>query len=219
MQAFRVKLFGGVNPASPFFERVDDGQRVLPDQTRVDLSGATVFTFFESLRPFTTVRIGARNFHTVTVDTGPPVFFTTPTENIRYVGLNHLWPYEVGWVELRGTMLDDGDIISAEITENVARPEVVEFALASNLWWWKELNVPDGETGSSWNIHTGAVWFGGRRFEDRTALWAHQVHNGQFLSFRKAKTFGLVSTTYLLGQLNVLKPGSRVTFRWLRDTA
>jgi hypothetical protein len=133
------------------------------------------------------------------------------------------WPRTVDWQELlSGTQLPDNDIIVATIEENALQQDpsaeaAVEFVIASDLWWWKELNVPDGETGSSWNIHTGAATFGGRRFTDSVALWAHQVHNGQLLTFSKAKTFALLSNTYRLGGLDRLPPLSRVTFRWTQD--
>jgi len=133
------------------------------------------------------------------------------------------WPRKIDWDQLLAAeRLPDGDRIVATIEDN-ALPEdpsaeaAVEFVLASALWWWKELNVPDGETGSSWDIHTGARWNGGRRFSDRVALWAHQVNNGQVLTFRKAKTFGLVSSTYQLGGLERLAPRTRVTLTWLAD--
>jgi hypothetical protein len=135
------------------------------------------------------------------------------------------WPRMVDWQQLlSGDVLPDNDIITATIEENAlgqdphAEP-AVEFVLASDLWWWKELNVPDGETGSSWNIHTGAGGFwGGRRFNDSVALWAHQVRNGQILTFKKAKTLGLLSNTYKIGGLEQLPPLARVTFRWIQDS-
>jgi hypothetical protein len=217
MQAIRVRWSGGVNPSpGAWFERAD-GSRVGPDWTRLDTSGALIHGFFESLRPYESIRVGSLRHHTVSTNTGPPVQLNTPTEQLVYVRLDHVWPYEVGWGELQGFRLDDGDAIVATIEYDVAPDNVVEFFITSTLWWWKEINVPDGETGSSWTIHTGAEWWGGRRFVDSTALWAHQVHNGQWLTFRKAKTFGLVSSTYLLGGLNILPPRSRVTFNWIAD--
>lgn len=220
MQAFRVKWFGGVNPPPGATFRRPGGPAVPPDgPSRIDPVGATVYTFIESLRPYETIEVSAPHYYTATTSTGPPVQPSTPTVDLVYVGLSHQWPYEVGWGELvAGLVLDDGDIVRAEIVQNAVSPEVVEFRIWSERWWWKEINVPDGETGSSWNIHTGQTWGGGRQFEDTVGLWAHQVRNGQALSFRKAKTAGLVSTTYLLRHLEtVLHPGSRVTFYWERD--
>jgi hypothetical protein len=135
------------------------------------------------------------------------------------------WPRRIDWEQLRepGTLLPDGDVIVATVEENAlpqdpAAEAAIEIVLHSELWWWKELNVPDGE-GSSWNIHTGAGTFGGRRFTDSVALWAHQVHNGQVLTFKKAKTLGLLSNTYILGRLDRLPPLSRVSFDWRQDHA
>jgi hypothetical protein len=135
------------------------------------------------------------------------------------------WPRRIDWEQLRdpGTRLPDGDLIVATVAENAlpqapAAEAAVDVWLHSELWYWKELNVPDGE-GSDWNIHTGAGTFGGRRFDDSVALWAHQVHNGQVLTFKKAKTLGLLSNTYILGQLDRLPPLSRVTFDWREDHA
>jgi hypothetical protein len=220
MQAFYLTWSGGVNPPPGATFRRPGGPVVAPDSIGVDRRGYTLYTFNESLRPHETVEVSARNYYTATVSTGNAVQPQTPLadQTLVYVHLAHRWPYELDWAELAGsTLLDDGDFIVAQIDQNLVSPDVVELVLASELWWWKELNVPDGETGSSWNIHTGALWHGGRQFSDTVGLWAHQVRNGQMLSFRKAKVGGLVSTTYLLGGLERLPPGSRATFRWLRD--
>ncbi|WP_125591633.1 hypothetical protein [Amycolatopsis balhimycina] len=219
MQAFRVKWFGAVTPAPGATFRRPGGPAILPDgPPRVDPVGATVYTFLDSLRPYETIEVFSPHYYTVTTSTGPPVQLDTPTANLVYVGLSHQWPYALAWAELEnGSLLDDGDVIRADIRPGTVPAEVVEFRITSMLWWWKEINVPDGETGSSWNIHTGAVWGGARRFEDTVGLWTHQVRNGQRLSFRKAKTAGLVSTTYVLGGLERLAGGTRVTFDWVRE--
>lgn len=208
-----------MNPPPDATFRRPGQARIQPDGSpRIDGAGATVYTFIESIRPYETIEISSPRYHAVLVNSGPPVQPSTPTSDVAYVGLSHLWPYDVGWAELEiGQLLDDGDVIRASIQPNVVSPEVVEFRLLSELRWWKEINVPDGETGASWNIHTGAVWAGGRRLQDSVGLWASQVRNGQRLSFRKAKTLGLVSTTYTVGQLERLQGGTRVTFQWLRD--
>lgn len=121
--------------------------------------------------------------------------------------------------------LPDGDIIQSTIEHNAVDPAVVEFVLELgwheqihayfNNWewvtWWKGLNVPDGE-GNSWDI-----WVEDNKIRDSVALWAHQVHNGQWLTFSKAKFFGKHCPVYILGNLDRLQPGDRVTFRWLKD--
>jgi hypothetical protein len=51
-------------------------------------------------------------------------------------------------------------------------------------------------------------------------LWASQVNNGQWLIFTKAKTAGLMSSTYALQvDPSWLPPGSKVTFNWILDRA
>jgi hypothetical protein len=133
-------------------------------------------------------------------------------------------PRRVDWEQLESSeRLYDNDVITATITPDAMRPgpngeTAVDFVLTSTLWWGKWLNVPDGEgTGANWTISTGAPWFGGRKTIDSVALWSHQVHNGQLLTFSKAKAFGVAWPVYQLGGLEVLQPNSRVTFTWVED--
>jgi hypothetical protein len=140
----------------------------------------------------------------------------------RWETENSAWPRTIDWLQLSaGVPLADGDVITATIAPNALAPQLpedaVDFALSSTLPWWKEMNVPDGETGSSWDIWTGYNWLTGQRSTDSVALWAHQVLNGQMLWFGKAKTFGMLSWTYRLGHLEVLPPRSRVTFTWVSE--
>ncbi|MGD6741639.1 hypothetical protein ACOKM3_07315 [Streptomyces sp. BH106] len=189
----------------------------MPDSSYVSHAGAVVYIFLESLRPYELIEVSTPHYVTVTANTGPPVQPTTPLQSIVYVGLNHAWPYEITWSELlMSAVLDDGDVIHVDIEQGAVPASVVEFTIMSDLWWWKEINVPDG-SGSSWNIHTGAPPGGGRQFSDTIGLWAGQVHNGQWLTFRKAKTLALLSDTYLLRGLERLPAGSRTTFTWLKD--
>ncbi|MFF3584980.1 hypothetical protein [Streptomyces mirabilis] len=217
MQAFQVKWSGGRGPAPGASFARPGGPRILPDSSYVSNAGAVVYIFLESLRPYELIEVSTPHYFTVTANTGPPVQPSTPLESIVYVGLSHAWPYEITWSELlAANVLDDGDVVHATIDPGAVPESVVEITLASDLWWWKEINVPDG-LGSAWDIHTGAGTFGGRRFRDTVGLWADQVHNGQWLTFRKAKTVGLLSDTYLLRGLERLPAGSRVTFTWLKD--
>jgi hypothetical protein len=133
-------------------------------------------------------------------------------------------PRTIDWEQLvAGEVLYDNDIINAAFTPNASSPgpngeSVVDFVLSSDLWWGKWLNVPDGEgTGASWTISTGAPWFGPRKTTDSVALWAHQVRNGQTLTFSKAKGFGFAWPVYQLSGLDRLEPNSRVTFTWAQD--
>jgi len=133
-------------------------------------------------------------------------------------------PRRVDWEQLQaGELLYDNDVIRVEISPGALPPgpngeAAVDFVLTSQLWWGKWLNVPDGEgAGANWTISTGAPWFGGRKFIDSVALWAHQVHNGQLLTFTKAKALGVAWPVYQLGGLERLSPNARVTFTWERD--
>jgi hypothetical protein len=109
--------------------------------------------------------------------------------------------------------LPDGDLIDLEIREAAADPAVVDFVLvlSGNVTWKKILNMPDGQ-GSSWDIIAE-----GRNASASNGLWAQQVHNGQVLTFSKAKTFGWMTPVYTLGGLERLRPGTRVTFTWVKD--
>jgi hypothetical protein len=111
--------------------------------------------------------------------------------------------------------LPDGDIIEATVTLDAVDRSVVEFVLETGprVDFWKGLRVPDGE-GNSWLIEAER----GKDFEDRVSLWADQVHNGQELIFHKAKFLGSHRVVYRLGGIGDIAPGSRVTFRWLRDS-
>jgi hypothetical protein len=106
-------------------------------------------------------------------------------------------------------------VIRATVEPNAVSPAAVEFVLSSGLSWYKSINVPDGG-GSSWEIYTG-FFLPVSRTSDRVALWAGQVHNGQVLTFSKAKFLGAHWPIYTLGNLDFLSPGSRVTFTWTRD--
>jgi hypothetical protein len=120
----------------------------------------------------------------------------------------------IAWDSLNG-ILADGDLINVTIEPMAAAPDAVDFRLVAgpDITWWKGLLVSNG-LGSSWQIYTHDG-----RTEDSVALWAHEVHNGQFLEFRKAKFLGFHTGMYLLGDLGRLSPGTRVTFQWVQDDA
>lgn len=109
----------------------------------------------------------------------------------------------------------DGDVLEYRIEGGVVPPDTVEFALAlgPNVTWLKQLNMPDGQ-GSSWNIRAEGS---GLTATASNTLWASQVHNGQKLTFAKAKAFGALTNVLQLGDLQGLKPGSRITFTWMKD--
>ena len=119
----------------------------------------------------------------------------------------------ITWDSFDG-QLPDGDLINVSIEPNAASVDAVEFVLETptRVNWWKGILVPDGE-GSNWEI-----WTENNRQQDRVALYAHQVRNSQQLEFRKAKFVGVHTGMYLLGGLERLDPGTRVTFRWVQDS-
>ena len=78
------------------------------------------------------------------------------------------------------------------------------------ITWWKGLHVVDRPGGRG-----SEIWTEGTRTSDSVALWAHEVHNGQDIEFRKAQF--LIQYRYVLGNLERLAPGSRVTFQWAQD--
>ncbi|MCW7541177.1 hypothetical protein OOT46_25530 [Aquabacterium sp. A7-Y] len=127
---------------------------------------------------------------------------------------NQLWVADIPnlpWTALpRGQFrAPEGDIIEYTIEPNAVASNIVEFALAvgPGVLANKILTMPDG-LGSAWDIvATGAV-------AGRNSLWAHQVDNGQSLTFKKPKGAGLIADVYYVGDLGGLSPGSRVTFRW-----
>jgi hypothetical protein len=127
------------------------------------------------------------------------------------------WP-EVGaaasWAAmLLGLDLPDGDVIEATITYNAVDPATVEFVLESGprVTWWKAIRVYDAD-GNSTMIETQE-----ERKQDSTSLPANQVSSVQPLVFHKAKFLGAKRICYRLGDLGILPPGSRATFRWIRD--
>jgi hypothetical protein len=119
----------------------------------------------------------------------------------------------IDWSAFNSGPTWDGDIIDLVIESGVVPANTVEFVLeaASNVRWWKALRVPDG-LGSSWEI-----WTQNDTKSGRVSLWSHQVANGQSLEFKKAKVAGIHTGMYLLGGLDRLAGGSRVTFRWVQD--
>jgi hypothetical protein len=121
-----------------------------------------------------------------------------------------------GWANLsRGSFLtNDGDLITYTVEHNAADKEVVEFVLFigyTTSGWAKAIIMPDGQ-GSEWIIEAK-----GKGGHAGSGLWAHQVHNGQVLTFRKPKGFGIWHTVDEVGSLGDLKPGDRVTFKWEKD--
>jgi len=119
--------------------------------------------------------------------------------------------------------LPDSDLIQVTIEENApgVDPSQVEFRLTTppNISWYKAICVSDG-SGAAWYIENYGKGPGAPRpkHEDHVTLWGPQVKNGQALIFAKAGFLGIHKNSYALKGLDKLKPGSRVTFFWYRDT-
>jgi hypothetical protein len=135
---------------------------------------------------------------------------------------NELWVGEVPgpspWTFLsRGRIrtTDDADLIEYTIESDAVSRDKVEFVLtlAPGVTWRKGLWVPDGEGATSVIVAEGAD---AAARTGRNSLLARQVQNGQVLTFWKA-TKGNDMEVRKLGELDGLSPGSRVTFRWVKD--
>ena len=109
---------------------------------------------------------------------------------------------------------DPADHISYVVQKNAVPADVVEFRLVighTSTGWAKAIIMPDGE-GSQWVIKAR-----GRGASATNGLWAHQVKNGQVLTFRKPGFLGIWKDTIEIGYLEDLDPGDRVVFTWNKD--
>jgi hypothetical protein len=109
---------------------------------------------------------------------------------------------------------DPADHISYVVEKNAVGAEAVEFRLVvgyTSSGWAKAIIMPDGE-GSQWVIEAQ-----GRGASATNGLWAHQVKNGQVLTFRKPGFWGIWRDTIQIGYLEDLDPGDRVVFTWNKD--
>lgn len=129
---------------------------------------------------------------------------------------NELFVAEVAqptaWTErARGRLhAPEGDLIDYVVQHNAVPADIVEFVLTAEpgVLANKIMTMPDG-VGSSWDLTLN-----GGNTVARNSLWAGQVHNGQQLTFKKPKGFGLIADVYYLGDLQGLAPGDRATFTW-----
>jgi hypothetical protein len=109
---------------------------------------------------------------------------------------------------------DSADLIDYVVQKNAVPNSVVEFSLVighTSSGWAKAIIMPDG-LGSEWEIRAQ-----GRGASATNGLWADQVHNGQVLTFRKPKGFGIWYDVIQIGFLGDLDPGDRVVFTWRHD--
>jgi hypothetical protein len=113
----------------------------------------------------------------------------------------------------RRKLLPDGDLIDVTIQKNAVDSSIVEFVLdrGPGIDWYKQLTIYDG-TGASFRIGSKD-----KQPPVRESLWSGQVKNGQPIRFTKAGFLGYWKDSYLLFGLERLAPGTRVTFRWVRD--
>jgi hypothetical protein len=113
------------------------------------------------------------------------------------------------------TDTDPSDFLSYRVEPNAIRADQVQFRLEdfNRCHWWKEMIVPDG-LGWEGKVHIDASR---GVFAGQENLWADQVHNGQQLKFWKAG--GLAFGRWVMNvDIDAVPPGSRVVFRWLRDS-
>jgi hypothetical protein len=122
-----------------------------------------------------------------------------------------------GWADLPNgsfTTNDSADLITYRVYHNAVSEKEVEFKLVvghTTSGWAKAIIMPDGQ-GSQWVIRAE-----GQGGSARNTLWANQVLNGQVLTFRKPKAFGIWYSVKEVGYLEYLDPGDRVVFTWERD--
>jgi hypothetical protein len=111
---------------------------------------------------------------------------------------------------------DPQDHLCYEVRHGATNPAVVDFRLegARACLWAKTLVMPDGE-GNQWDIDIDPSR---GVFANQNGLWAHQVRNGQHLSFWKAGFLGFKYKVLEVGDLGDLVGGDVVVFRWLRDS-
>ena len=102
-----------------------------------------------------------------------------------------------------------------EVTRNAVDANEVEFKLftPANITWRKEILIRDapGTGTGSWVISTQDA-----RHEDAESLHVSQLA-GATLTFSKMKGGGRVWPVMTLAGLEAAAPGSRVTFKWVRD--
>jgi hypothetical protein len=112
---------------------------------------------------------------------------------------------------------DPADHISYVVQKDAVGAEAVEFRLVighTSSGRAKAIIMPDGEPGggSQWVIEAQ-----GRGASATNGLWAHQVKNGQVLTFRKPGFLNIWSDAIQIGYLEDLDPGDRVVFTWNKD--
>lgn len=120
---------------------------------------------------------------------------------------------KIDWTSF-DSVLSDCDVINVTVTPNGTVSSVVEFDLVAGpqVTWWKGIDVPDG-LGKHKILEVQDL-----KRTASTFLPASTVTNGQSLEIMKAKALGVHTGMYLLGGLDALMPGDKVTFQWTQDS-
>lgn len=110
---------------------------------------------------------------------------------------------------------DTADLIEVTVTPNAVDANEVQFELVTtgSVRWRKEIVINESPLVGSgaWTIFTDED-----KRQDANGLYLYQLDGG-FLTFRKAKTFGIMESVLTLGGMVEVAPGSRVTFNWAKD--
>jgi hypothetical protein len=158
------------------------------------------------------------------VDRGNGVYLTLPWPAIYFGQIWLIIPTTrpaiglgAGWALVNQGQFrteDSADLVTYQVENGAVGADVVEFRLVignNSSGWAKVIIMPDGQ-GSRWEIKAE-----GRGNSAQNGLWANQVNNGQSLTFRKPKAFGIWYSVVDIGYLNDLRGGDRVTFVWEQD--
>jgi hypothetical protein len=158
------------------------------------------------------------------VDRGNGVYLTLPWPAIYFGQIWLIIPTTrpaiglgAGWALVHGGQFkteDSADLVTYQVQNGAVAVDTVEFQLVignNSSGWAKVIIMPDGQ-GSRWEINAQ-----GRGSTAQNGLWANQVNNGQSLTFRKPKAFGIWYSVADISYLNDLKGGDRVRFVWEQD--
>jgi hypothetical protein len=126
----------------------------------------------------------------------------------RVVAVSTPW---VDWTSF-GTMLNDGDVISATFTPgSVNGASVITLTAGPGINWWKGLTVWSPTQGNLFH-----AWTQDGRTTDNISVPVTTLESPVLLQFGKAKEFGLHRAVYHLLRADQLI-GSHVTFTWTRQ--
>jgi hypothetical protein len=236
----KLKQFYGVDDQTdPPISTVDDLKRLLskikeyaeqiaPDVPRMPASG-TAPSGGGNSTVGTDVAVGATVGATVAAVLSP-LFLPVDPITGAIIGavialVANSQPIIIDWGQMGLSLRPSGtDFIKVTIEEGVVDQSEVEFVLKSTGKYGKILQIPDG-VGNNRKVAQLWVYNNGRedKPEDRISLPAERVNNRQSLVFAKeifdptGNFSGGYTNHYSLGNLHRLKPGTRVTFDWIKD--